>query len=127
MNPKTAAARQARTALRNPASAGLPDPRPLTEYTAVYTEVGGKSRITIKLDAPCIIRQPSWEFISCSDGTPMKANTVTVSGNDTIVFDFDDLIPDAVAFVRPPYQDTQVQNFQGGFVRPGGQWFRKAG
>jgi hypothetical protein len=30
-----------------------------------------------------------------------------------------------VAFVQVPYQDMQVQNYQGGFVRPGGQWFRE--
>ena len=30
---------------------------------------------------------------------------------------------DSVAFVQVPYQDTQVRNFQGGFVRPGGQRF----
>ena len=31
----------------------------------------------------------------------------------------------AVGFVDVPYQDMQVQNFQGGFVVPGGKWFRK--
>ncbi len=31
----------------------------------------------------------------------------------------------SVSFVDAPYQDMQVQNFQGGFVRPGGKWFRK--
>ena len=30
----------------------------------------------------------------------------------------------SVAFVEVPYQDMQVQNFHGGDVRPGGQWFR---
>ena len=32
-----------------------------------------------------------------------------------------------VAFVEAPYQDSQVQNFQGGYVVPGGKWFRSAG
>jgi hypothetical protein len=30
-----------------------------------------------------------------------------------------------VGFVQVPSQDTNVQNFAGGFVRSGGQWFRK--
>ena len=30
----------------------------------------------------------------------------------------------AFGFIEAPYQDMQVQNFQGGFVRPGAQWFR---
>jgi hypothetical protein len=30
-----------------------------------------------------------------------------------------------VAIIDVPYQDMQVQNFQGGFVRPGGRWFRR--
>ena len=30
-----------------------------------------------------------------------------------------------VAFVDVPYQDMQVQNFRGGYVVPGGKWFRQ--
>ncbi len=33
-------------------------------------------------------------------------------------------ISPSVGFIDVPYVDTQVQNFQGGFVRPGGSWFR---
>ena len=33
----------------------------------------------------------------------------------------------APALVVAPYQDTQVQNFQGGFCVSGGKWFRAAG
>ena len=33
-------------------------------------------------------------------------------------------MPDTICIVDVPYQDMQVQNFQGGFVRPGGKWFR---
>lgn len=117
-------ARKSRTAPRNPLAAGLPDPRPLTDYTVVYDEIAGNSRITIKLQQPCIIRTPDWSFIDCADGSSITAKYVTPSGNDSIVFDFSGIIPESVAFVDVPYQDVQVQNFQGGFVRPGGKWFR---
>jgi len=38
--------------------------------------------------------------------------------------DFAGILNSMVAFVQVPLQDMQVQNYQGGFVRPGGQWFR---
>ena len=44
--------------------------------------------------------------------------------NTIITFDFIGILPNTVNFVNVPYQDMQVQNFQGGFVRPGGKWFR---
>jgi len=84
------------------------------------------SCINVTLAQPCIIRNPSWRFVDCGDGTTIKADNATVVGNNTIIFEFEDVIPATVAFVEPPYQDVEVQNFQGGFVRPGGQWFRKA-
>jgi hypothetical protein len=46
--------------------------------------------------------------------------------NQSFYFDFAGLLPTSVGVIEVPYQDNQVQNFQGGFVRPGGQWFRKA-
>lgn len=108
-----------------PQSAGLPDPRPVTEYSAEYAEVGGDSQISIKFDQPCIIRKPYWGFINCSDGTAIHADSFNVIGNNEILFKFNGIIPPSVAFVDVPYQDMQVQNFRGGFVRPGGQWFRQ--
>ena len=106
------------------ASAGQPDPRPLTDYDVVYSEPGAKSRITINLKQPCVIRTPAWTFIDCATGGAISAASVTVLSNQAIQFDFASIIATSVAFVNVPYQDTQVQNFQGGFVRPGAQWFR---
>ena len=108
-----------------PASAGLPDPRPVTEYDCVYEEIAGHSRITVTLRQPCVIRQPLWSFVDVSSGEHMVAASATATDNTTIVFDFADVIPGTVCFLDVPYQDMQVQNFQGGFVRPGGTWFRE--
>jgi hypothetical protein len=107
-----------------PASAGLPDPRPLTEYDVVYEEFAGNSIITIKLLQPCVIRSPQWGFIDCATGESIQTDNVVATGTDTITFTFVGVIADTVAFVDVPYQDMQVQNYQGGFVRPGGKWFR---
>ncbi len=120
----TAPARAGKRGKTNPLSSGLPDPRPLTDYSVLYQEVAGKSRITVTLQQPCIIRAPQWGFIDCSSGEASPANQVTPVGHDTIIFDFNAIIPASVNLVNVPYQDTQVQNFQGGFVRPGAQWFR---
>lgn len=109
----------------DPLKMGLPDPRPLTGYSVAYSEVGMKSRITITLDQPCVIRQPLWGFINCTDGTLVYPTSVTVVNRTTFYFDFPAVLNPAVAFVWVPWQDTQVQNFQGGFVAPGGQWFRE--
>ena len=109
----------------NPASAGLPDPRPLTDYDAVYEEVDGNSKITVTLAQPCVIRNPAWTFIDCTTGESVLPAVVKPNGVETIVFDFTGIIPNTVCFVDVPYQDMQVQNFQGGFVRPGGKWFSR--
>lgn len=108
-----------------PTSTGTPDPRPVTEYTAALTTVSTHSRLTITLAQPCIIRQPQWAFIDCSSGARVYASSVTVVSNTEFYFDFAGLLDGMVAFVEVPYQDRQVQNFLGGFVRPGGQWFRE--
>jgi hypothetical protein len=50
---------------------------------------------------------------------------VTVVSNTQFYMDYPGLLGTMVAFVQVPYQDMQVQNYQGGFVRPGGQWFRE--
>ncbi len=109
----------------SPARAGLPDPRPVTDYDAVYKVVAGNSRITITLLQPCVIRDPKWTFIDSATGDVVEATSVKPDGNDTIVFDFTGIIADTVCFVDVPCQDMQVQNFQGGFVRPGGKWFAR--
>lgn len=120
-----AAARTSRRFATTPASAGLPDPRPLTEYLVEYEEFEGTSRVIVRLDQPCIIRAPRWLFIDVGDGVGIEADGVVVLGNDAIRFEFEGIIAPTVCFIEVPYQDMQVQNFQGGFVRPGGRWFRK--
>ena len=127
MSTHSVLAAPARTGKRgktNPVSAGLPDPRPLTDYDVAYAEVGGNSIITVTLQQPCVIRAPRWTLIDCATGEGVVPAIVKPLGNDTIELDFTGLIPDSVAFVDVPYQDMQVQNFQGGFVRPGAKWFR---
>ena len=129
MSTNTTLTQQPRTNKRTrggitPASAGLPDPRPLTEYDVLYEEIAGASRITITLLQPCIIRSPLWAFIDCTTGEPTEAASITVVGNNTIIFDFGTIISSDVILIDVPYQDMQVQNFQGGFVRPGARWFR---
>lgn len=108
-----------------PGKTGTPDPRPLTDYTVSLSLVAGKTRATITLSQPCIIRTPNWGFIDCTAGAKVFATSVTVVNNTTFYFDFANVISSAVAFVEVPYMDMQVQNFRGGFVRPGGQWFRQ--
>src|SRR5262245_21436572 len=107
-----------------PASTGTPDPRPLTDYTVAYSTPSGHSRVTVTLAQPCIIRQPNWAFVDCNSGTKVFATSVTVVNNTTFYFDFPGLLGTSVNFIEPPYQDTQVQNFRGGFVVPGAKWFR---
>jgi len=125
-----APARKSRQAPSNPFASGLPDPRPVTDYTATISTVAGHDRITIALAQPCVIRPPAggfaWGFVSCVDGSRATASSVTVVDNRTLYFDFAGVLDPAVCFIDVPYQDAAVQNFQGGFVRSGGRWFRKA-
>ena len=86
--------------------------------------VSGKSRLTITLNQPCVIKSPVWPLIDCTAGALVYANSVTVVSNTQFYMDYGGILVAMVAFVQVPYQDTQVQNFQGGFVRSGGQWFR---
>jgi hypothetical protein len=117
----------ARTSQRrqNPSESGLPDPRPVTDYAVAVATIGGNTRVTITLAQPCVIRTPSWAFVNCNDGTKTYAPAMTVVDNTTFYFQFAGPLNTAVGFIDVPYQDTQVQNFQGGFVAPGGKWFRK--
>jgi hypothetical protein len=108
-----------------PFANGLPDPRPLTDYSATLSTVAGHSRLTIALSQPCVIRQPAWPLIDCTNNSLVAPTSVTVLDNRTFFFDYPGTLGSMVAFVQVPYQDMQVQNFQGGFVRPGGQWFRE--
>lgn len=108
-----------------PGKTGTPDPRPVTSYTAVLSTVSGHSRLTITLAQPCVIRQPNWPVIDCTAGALVYPNSMTVVNNTTFYFDFVGQLLAMAAFVQVPYQDMQVQNFQGGFVNPGGQWFRE--
>jgi hypothetical protein len=125
MTPQTLTApRTSKRGKTNPIAAGLPDPRPVTGYGAEYQEIDGHSRITVTLDQPCIIRAPAWRFIDAFSGESVPADSMSVLDNVTIQFDFEAFLPESVNFIEVPYQDPQVQNFQGGFVRPGAQWFR---
>jgi hypothetical protein len=87
--------------------------------------VAGHSRITITLSQPCVIRNPVWPLIDCTAGGLVNPSSVTVVSNTQFYMDYAGLLSSMTAFVQVPYQDMQVQNFQGGFVRPGGQWFRE--
>ncbi|MBY0308519.1 MAG: hypothetical protein K2Q09_07235, partial [Phycisphaerales bacterium] len=86
-------------------------------------EVSGHSRVTITLAQPCVVRLPKWTLIDSEDGSEVTPASSVVVSNTTFYMDFAGLIPKSACFVNPPYQDMEVQNFQGGFVRPGGQWF----
>ncbi len=101
-----------------------PDPRPVTDYDVAYSSPGGNSRVTVTLHQPCVIRSPRWTFVDCADGSTVQPETVTVLSNQAIQFDFTGQLDLSVAFINVPYQDMEVQNFQGGFVRPGARWFR---
>jgi hypothetical protein len=120
-----APARKQRRSVQTPVEAGLPDPRPVTDYTVTLSTVGGHSRITVVLSQPCVIKNPLWPLIDCMAGTLVFPSSSTVVNNTTFFLDFPGIITTSTAFVSVPYQDTQVQNFQGGFVRSGGQWFRQ--
>lgn len=114
-----------KTAAPNPFANGLPDPRPVTDYTVALGVVAGKSRLTVTLLQPCAIRTPHWAVIDCTNGARVYPTSVTVVSPTQFYFDYAGLLSSAVAFVEVPYMDTQVQNSQGGFVRPGGLWFRE--
>jgi hypothetical protein len=108
----------------SPFQSGLPDPRPVTDYTVALSTVSGHSRLTVTLLSPCVIRQPMWPLIDCVAGTLVVPSSCTPVSNTQFYLDFAGIITPSTAFVQVPYQDTQVQNNMGGFVRPGGQWFR---
>jgi hypothetical protein len=114
-----------RAALRRPYENGQPDPRAVTGYTVTLATVGGNSVVTILLDQPCVVRSPHWAFIDATDGSRIYAPTMAVVDNRTFFFQFAGVMANSIGFIEVPYQDMQVQNFQGGFVQPGARWFRK--
>jgi hypothetical protein len=125
--PNTMAApRKQRRGVVSPIEAGLADPRPVTDYTVAVTTVGINTRVTITLSQPCVIRSPHWAFIDNNTGARSYAPTLSIVNNTTFFYEFLGALSASVGTIEVPYQDNQVQNFQGGFVRPGGQWFRKA-
>jgi hypothetical protein len=107
-----------------PPESGLPDPRPVTDYSVSLTIVGPHSRLTVTLMQPCAIRSPRWALINCIDGSRLYPASVTVVNNTTFYFEYGGILESYYSFVEVPYQDTQVQNSQGGYVAPGAKWFR---
>ena len=97
----------------------------MTDYTVTLATVSGHSRLTVVLSQPCVIKNPLWPLIDCTAGALVNPASCTVLSNTSFQLDFSGIVNPATAFVSVPYQDTQVQNFQGGFVRSGGQWFRQ--
>lgn len=126
--PATTSSRQHQRTRTTPASAGLPDPRPVTDFTAEMVEVAGHSQLNVTLEAPCIIRAPSWGVIDVRTGerfTPPEGGFKMDSPTE-FSLGFELLLPSTVCIVDVPYQDMQVQNYHGGFVRAGGKLFRLA-
>ncbi len=112
---------------RSPAEAGLPDPRPVTDYTAAISVVAGRSRLTVTLAAPCIIRTPTWPVIDCFTGNRIYPVSATALSATSFYMDYPGILLSTVGFIEAPYQDMQVQNYQGGFAIGGGKWFRAVG
>lgn len=117
--------RKPRRTPATPFAAGLPDPRPVTDYTVALSVVAGKSRLTVTLTQPCVVRSPRWAVIDCTNGGRVYPTSVTVVGPTSFHLDFAGLLSPAIGFVEAPYQDPEVQNAMGGFVVPGGKWFRE--
>src|SRR5262245_7522857 len=108
---KSPAATRAEKRRQNPIENGLPDPRPLTDYTVALSVVGGHSRLTVTLNQPCAIRTPNWALIDCVAGARIYPASVTMVSNTQFYFDYPALIAPSIAFVEVPFQDMQVQNF----------------
>ncbi|HYE61341.1 MAG TPA: hypothetical protein VD997_05040 [Phycisphaerales bacterium] len=108
----------------NPLESGLPDPRPVTDYSVELEKIDGITRLTVTLAQPCVIREPVWPLVDCIDGSKVYPASTTVVDNTTFYQEYDGLFAPSVNFVEVPYQDPQVRNHAGGFVSPGGKWFR---
>ena len=123
-NTLAASARSGARPSASPFATGLPDPRPLTGYTASYREEAGVGYIDITLDGPCIIRGPAWLAQDCLTGETITPEKVGILGPDRFYLQFVATLAPSVNLVVVPYQDMEVQNFHGGFVTPGAKWFR---
>src|SRR5205809_102658 len=109
-----APSRKSRQPSSNPFASGLPDPRPVTDYTVSLSVFGGHSRLTVTLSQPCVVKLPMWPLIDCTDGSLVTPTACTPVSNTVFLLDYAGIIGAAVALVQVPFQDTQVQNFQGG-------------
>jgi hypothetical protein len=124
MNPTLSSGRPRGSKVRSPLEAGLPDPRPVTDYTVALSTVAGATRITVTLSQPCVVHAPRWRLIDADTGAMTTCPAPVVTGNTSFYYQLAGVLSPSVGFLDVPYMDTQVQNFQGGFVRPGGKWFR---
>jgi hypothetical protein len=122
-----------RTPRRGPrdfVAAGLPDPRPVTDYTVSVENTGSRTLLIVALDQPCVIGAPVWSVVSADTGDAVpvfgQAQPDAEGRSTIIVFDNGAVLDQAFNTLVVPYQDTQVRNFAGGFVAPGGRWFRPA-
>ncbi len=116
--------RRRATRRQSAVEAGLPDPRPVTGFSVALSTVGVSTRITITLSQPCVVRSPRWRLVRGDTGAMTTLPAPTVVDNTTFYYDVPGALDPSVGFIDVPYMDTQVQNFQGGFVKPGGTWFR---
>jgi hypothetical protein len=122
---KPARGRYERHRRATPSTAGLPDPRPVTGYSVQADDTVEGTIVTVTLDQPCVIRAPMWALVECQSGARLEPTSVSVSGNTTFTLGFEGIVDRLFNFIEVPYQDMNVQNFQGGFVAPGARWFRE--
>lgn len=113
---------------RDPLAAGLPDPRPVTEYDVTYEEVDGRSRLVVVLDSVCVVADGplEWGVVDCvTGGVKRLAGRADPDRQTTVlVFEYESILEKTFNFVLVPHQDPAVRNAAGGFVRPGARWFR---
>jgi len=88
------------------------------------TTVAGKSRLTITLAQPCVIRSPNWPLIDCTANTLVPPTSVTVVSNTQFYMDYGGLLASMVAFVQVPYQTCRCRTSRG-LRAERGQWFRE--
>src|SRR6185436_11860606 len=103
-NTAAAPSRQGRRQVTKPSERGLPDPRPVTDYTVTLSTVSGKSRLTISLSQPCVIKSPMWPAIDCTAGALVNPVSSTAVSNTQFYLDYPGLFNAMTAFVQVPYQ-----------------------
>src|SRR5947209_6881771 len=94
--------RAPRPRVQNPWEAGLPDPRPVTDYSVALSTVAGNTRVTITLGQPCVIRTPVWAFISATDGARSYAPTLRVLDNTSFFFEFAGALDATIGTIEVP-------------------------